>query len=116
MNDLCPRWKLALMVLVVGSLTAFGSAWAQTDDGWSLLVTPQLWFTHIEKNGFAPPAGNPGQQIVISDPVTDSGTVLSDTPFTGTNSKPIDWAYPQWGAQIAAQKGRLTLAGAFQRV
>ena len=114
MSGLRMQWKLVLAVLVVGSLTTFGSAWAQSD-GWSFLVTPQLWLTHIEKNGFAPPAASvhtPGVAIINSS----TGEITDLNPYGIANSKPVDWAYPQWGIQLAAQKGRLTLAGAFQRV
>jgi hypothetical protein len=105
------RRNLILAVFVVGCLSATPAAWAQ-DTGWSFLVTPQLWLTHIEKNGFAPPVGNSSGSFVAAP----DGSVLSANPFGGQNSEPVDWIYPQWGIQIAAQKGRLTLAGAFQRV
>ena len=111
MSRLRLRWKLVLAVLVVGSLTASGSAWAQTD-GWSFVVTPQLWLTHIEKNGFAGPISTLGGGVIVNS----TGQIVDANPNAGVNSKPIDSIYPQWGVQIAAQKGRLTLAGAFQRV
>src|SRR5882672_95943 len=110
MRALRLRGKLVLAVLVIGSLTASGSAWAQTDE-WSFLATPQLWFTHIEKNGFAAPAGNLAVSVIGS-----GGQITDANPFGGRNSEPVNWGYPQWGIQLAAQKGRLTLAGAFQRV
>src|SRR5262249_1727768 len=37
-------------------------------------------------------------------------------PFVVDKSDPVDALNPQWGIQIAAQKGRWTLAGSFQYV
>lgn len=101
------RWSLVLAVLVVGCCS--GQASAQTD-GWSFLVTPQLWLTHIDKNGFAPPTGLGGTVI------RDAGIVTDANPIGARSGEPVDTIYPQWGLQLAAQKGRLTLAAAFQRV
>jgi len=111
MSALRLQWKLVLAVLVFGSLTASGSAWAQTDE-WSFLATPQLWFTHIEKNGFVAPSFGSAATLIRNS----SGEITDANPFGARNSEPVDWGYPQWGIQLAAQKGRLTLAGAFQRV
>jgi hypothetical protein len=111
MKALRLRWKLVLTVLVIGSLAASAPASAQTGDSWSFLVTPQLWFTHIEKNGFAPPASGSSGTVVFSN-----GQIIDANPLGAKNAEPVNWGYPQWGVQLAAQKGRLTLAGAFQRV
>ncbi|HEU4369022.1 MAG TPA: hypothetical protein VFV05_12445 [Methylomirabilota bacterium] len=99
---------LVLAVLAVVSLGAYAPAVAQ--DGWSWIVTPQLWLTHIEKNGFHSPAGL--GNFPIFDP---SGTALFDQ-FPSENSKPVEDLYPQWGLQVAAQKNRWTVAGSFQYV
>ena len=104
MNRLRLRWKLVLAVLVVGSLTASGSAWAQTADSWSFLVTPQVWISHIPQNGFNT-AGSP-----LDAESSRAGLVRIDS------SKHDDGVSPQWGLQVAAQKGRWTLSGAFQYV
>src|SRR5262249_11599120 len=84
---------------------------AQADE-WSFLVTPQLWYTHIAKNGFAAPSFGSANTVITNS----SGQITDANPFGAKNSQPVDWGYPQWGIQLAAQKGRLTLAGAFQRV
>jgi hypothetical protein len=103
------RWSLALVVLVViGSLTTFGPAWAQTDD-WSFIVTPQVWISHIEKNGFV--GGSP----VAAGVLLGASQALLDV-CCPTKEESVDSANPQWGFQVAAQKGRWTLAGSFQYV
>ena len=102
---------LALSVfLVVGSFTA-GPVWAQADNGWSFLITPQVWFTHIESNGFV--TGSPPVSV---GPKPQAGD--PPLPFAPFHSDPRHDAgvSPQGGIQVAAQRGRWTLAGAFQYV
>jgi hypothetical protein len=101
MSGLRLRWKLVLAVLVVAGFTAPGAARAQGDE-WSLLVTPQIWVTHIESNGFNAANG--------------SDTLTGGKPLFDLSSKHADGVSPQWGIQVAAQKGRWTLSGAFQYV
>src|SRR5262245_41896714 len=85
---------------------------ATAEDGWSFVITPQVWISHIAKNGFT--GGTPGNVgIGLIDPT--NGNFLQ-APFTTTKSTSTDALDPQWGLQVAAQKGRLTLAGAFQYV
>src|SRR5262245_11228837 len=105
------RWKLLFAVVVAAGLAVPGAVWAQADE-WSFLVTPQLWYTHIAKNGFAAPSFGSANTVITNS----SGQITDANPFGAKNSQPVDWGYPQWGIQLAAQKGRLTLAGAFQRV
>ena len=97
------RANLVLAVVVVGSLTASLPAWGQTADSWSFLVTPQTWISHIPKNGF-----NPADPLDLQS--SKAGLVKIDS------SKHDDGVSPQWGLQVAAQKGRWTLSGAFQYV
>jgi len=106
-----PRWPMAFMVsiLVLTGPALQTRAWAQTDDSWTFLGASQVWLSHIEKNGFASPS-------------TLAGVILRDTSnrvvprlFT-TDSHPGETVDPQWGFQLAAQKGRWTISGAFQYV
>ncbi|HEX9819620.1 MAG TPA: hypothetical protein VGD07_08415 [Methylomirabilota bacterium] len=105
------RLQVTLAFVAVLLLGAQAPAWAQGSDEWSWVVTPQLWGTHIEKNGFA--AGSSLSQFII---VNGVGQVLDANPFAGENSQPVETFYPQWGLQVAAQKNRWTLAGSFQYV
>jgi hypothetical protein len=109
MTRLRLQMVLALTILVVCSMGVYAPAWAQ-GDGWSWIVTPQLWTPHIAKNGFA--AGGALTSLVV----VQGGSVIDPNPFTSKNSEPVDNIDPQWGIQIAAQKGRWTLAGSFQYV
>jgi hypothetical protein len=106
--------RVLTRAVVTAGVLAFSapspSAWAQDADPWSFVVTPQVWVSHIAKNGFNAPGvlggillGNP------SNPATRFTDVFDDrsTTHAGTVS-------PQVGVQIAAQRGRLTVAGAFQ--
>ena len=107
MNGLRLRLTLIPAILVVCSLAAHASAWAQ--DGWSFIITPQVWISHISQNGFV--GGNSATSIPVFDP---QGRPLTDTFFGDPKSN--DVLNPQWGLQLAAQKGRWTLAGSFQYV
>ena len=102
MNRLRLRLTMVFAILVVSSLAAQAPAWAQAADGWSFLITPQLWISHIPDNGLtAPPASS----------------ILGAAPgFFNVDTKHSDGVSPQWGLQAAAQKGRWTLSGAFQYV
>jgi hypothetical protein len=102
-------------VLAVGGLEAHTPAWAQ-GDGWSFVVTPQVWISHIAKNGFAsaPNSANTGG-LAIGTPTSPTTVDIQQQPFP-SQSSPNEVLDPQWGIQFAAQKGRWTLAGAFQYV
>ena len=104
------RLQLALVLAVLITVSAHAPASAQ--EGWSWIVTPQLWGAHIEKNGFTPSST---LQIPLFDFVSGTGAFDFEA-FRGTNSQPVDSLYPQWGLQVAAQKNRWTLAGSFQYV
>jgi len=107
------RVRLAtLLFLAVGLSFAFvvQAADAQVDT-WSFVVTPQIWASHIDKNGFA--AGAPSGPVKLANPQT---LQVFGNPFVTDESKPVDALNPQWGIQFAAQKGRWTLAGSFQYV
>ena len=92
-------------------LGAQAPAWAQSDP-WSFVLTPQVWISHIAKNGFAsaPDATTVGPFFVF-DPAGN----INQAPFPSTSS-PNESLNPQWGMQFAAQKNRWTLATAFQYV
>jgi hypothetical protein len=85
---------------------------AGAQDGWSFVITPQVWMSHIAKNGFAAAPNNATVgQFTLVDPQT---LAIPSPAFSSTSSN--EAINPQWGIQAAAQKGRLTLAGAFQYV
>jgi hypothetical protein len=102
------------LVLAACSLAPQTPAWGQGVDGWSFIITPQVWISHIAKNGFssAPNSAAVGRNIFF-DPNT--GDIQSNL-FPTTSSTPNEVVDPQWGIQFAAQKDRLTLAFAFQYV
>jgi hypothetical protein len=108
MSGLQRRWYLVVAAFVVAGGLTGGPAWAQTESGWSFLVTPQVWFTHVESNGF----------IASAPAFAGSGTQGRVLPFAAFNSDARHDAgvSPQGGIQVAAQKGRWTLFGAFQYV
>lgn len=95
------RWTWVFAILLVGPVATHTPAWAQAD-GWTYVFTPQLWTSHIAKNGFVAtstlPAFSVNQNVFRADP------------------NPADPLDPQWGFQLAAQKGRWTLGVAFQYV
>lgn len=101
-----------LAVLALAALVAPAGASAQGSDGWSFVVTPQVWLSHIAKNGFA---AAPDTAIVGGVFVLDAKGNFATNAFPSEQS-PRDTINPQWGLQLGAQKGRLTLAGAFQYV
>src|SRR5438552_10768904 len=109
MNGLRLRLTLICAVIVVLSFATQAPAWAQAEDTWSFVLTPQVWASHIAKNGFTAPSG------LGYSPIT-SGPNLLFNQFRAENAGPVDGVNPQWGLQLAAQKGRWTLAGAFQYV
>ncbi len=119
MNGRHLRLQLARVaaILIVCSLAAQAPAWAQALDGWSFVVTPQVWISHIAKNGFAsaPNTSVQGGFLLFDQrPGPNQGNIFP-SPFS-VDSSPNETVNPQWGVQFAAQKGRLTLAGAFQYV
>jgi hypothetical protein len=85
-------------------LALFAPARAQ-DDGWSIIFTPQVWFSHITNNGFAAPP----------PPILPGGFGPNPHQFTVT-SQPANALDPQWGAQLALQKNRWTFGVAAQYV
>ena len=92
-------------------LGAQAPAWAQSDP-WSFVLTPQVWISHIAKNGFA---SSPDATTVGPFFVFDQAGNINQAPFPSTSS-PNESLNPQWGMQFAAQKGRWTFATAFQYV
>ena len=106
MNGFRLRLTFVLAILVVCSLAAHAPAWAQ--DGWSFVLTPQVWASHIAQNGLVAASSLPA-------PIFLGNQVFTDT-FSARNSDPVDTLDPQWGLQLAAQKGRWTFAGSFQYV
>ena len=107
------RVRLAtLLFLVVGlSIAGVTGIAAAQDDPWSFVVTPQVWATHVAKNGFGGASSVGGLFLVNPQTLQVFGN-----PVLVDKSDPVDALNPQWGIQIAAQKGRWTLAGSFQYV
>lgn len=95
------RLTWVFVILLVGTVAMHAPAWAQAD-GWSYVFTPQLWTSHIAKNGFA---------------ATNELAGLSSVNNSfRAHPEPADPLDPQWGFQFAAQKGRWTVAMGFQYV
>jgi len=106
------RLTLLFPLLVIASVAGPLHASAQTDDGWSFVLTPQLWASHVQSNGFAVPRGLGG--IAIESPPFPGQTLFNQ--FQVKSSRPVDSINPQWGFQLAAQKGPWTVSGSFQYV
>ena len=107
------RAGIIVAVILTCGLISNTPSCAQPSDGWSFVVTPQMFISHIAKNGFAaPPTGSALTGGIFP---TDGDTIVTD-PYQLTSSNPQNTFNPQYGIQIAAQKGRLTLSGAFQYV
>src|SRR5262245_56821663 len=103
---------IALLLLAVGlSVVGVTGIAAAQDEPWSFVATPQIWAAHIAKNGLGGASSVGG--IIIINPETNRAF---GNPFLVDKSDPVDALNPQWGIQIAAQKGRWTLAGSFQYV
>jgi hypothetical protein len=95
-----------------GSVSAqAGSVSAQKEDSWSFVLTPQAWVSHIALNGFA---ASPNSSLEGHFIIREGNNILQQ-PFPSTSS-PNETLDPQWGIQIAAQKGRWTFAAGFQYV
>lgn len=78
------------------------------DEGWTFVITPQLWAPHIDSGGFA---GNSSL-----DPATTliQGEGVSDARFDGRNHEAVDSLDLQWGFQLAAKKGRWAVGLSYQ--
>lgn len=92
---------ISVFAILLGALATHSTAWAQAN-GWSYIFTPQLWTSRISQNGFA-----------ATNTLTGLSTAPNDFKADPNPDDPLD---PQWGFQFAAQKGRWTLALAFQYV
>jgi hypothetical protein len=106
------RVVLASAILSVSAFGSHATASAQGADAWSFVITPQVWLSHIAKNGFAAAPDSTAQGGFLV--TTTDGTIVTDA-FRSESSSKND-INPQGGIQVAAQHGRLSLAGAFQYV
>ena len=103
---------IALLLLAVGlSVVGVTGIAAAQDEPWSFVATPQIWAAHIAKNGLGGASSVGGLFVVNPETLRAFGD-----PLLVDKSDPVDALNPQWGLQIAAQKGRWTLAGSFQYV
>lgn len=107
------RLRHLLLVLSLGMIATWGGAGValaqEEPEGWSVVFTPQVWFSHIANNGFA---GNTvGIATLFGGPPSEQGS-----PLFLIDSQPTSFFDPQWGGQLALQKGRWTLAAAAQYV
>src|SRR5262245_45354694 len=93
---------LLIVALLVGcSLAVHAPAWAQSGESWSFVITPQVWMSHIAKNGFA---AAPVDATFAGAVFTPNGFDI-ENPITSSTSS-SEAINPQWGIQVAAQKGR----------
>jgi hypothetical protein len=93
-------------VLLLTVLIGLGWTSAARAEDWSIVFTPQIWASHIAKNGFV--AGAPNtifftERLAAVDRDRPAGKAEID-------SSPKDALNPQFGGQIAFQYGRWTLA------
>ena len=102
----------AISLLVCMLLSIPGATVEADEDTWSVVVTPQLWVTHIASNGFTAPGGNFG--VVLINPF-DPTTAFTNI-FRARSSTHVGAISPQPGIQISARKQRWTLAGSLQYV
>jgi hypothetical protein len=96
-----------LLAVAAAALTILMAtpASGQDDSSWSFLLTPQVWFSHIPKNGFAAaPTVNP----IAGAAVTSMVTAVASSPTAALD--------PQWGGQLAAQRSLWSLAVGVQYV
>jgi hypothetical protein len=80
----------------------------EEEEGWTFVITPQLWAPHIDSGGFA---GNSNLQTV-SNVLAANG--ISDGRFKGANSEAVDDLDLQWGFQLGAKKGRWAIGLSYQ--
>ena len=97
----------AFCLLVCLLLLIPGATVEADEDTWSVVVTPQLWVTHIASNGFSAPGGNFG--VVLINPF-DRTTAFTNI-FRSRSSTHVGAISPEPGIQISARKQRWTLAG-----
>jgi len=107
-----PRLTILIGVLLTVLLAARTPASAQGENDWSFVLTPQLWASHVAKNGFAAPRGLGG--IAIESAAYPEQTLYNQ--FLVKDSSPVDSINPQWGLQLAAQRGPWTFGASFQYV
>jgi hypothetical protein len=112
-----PRQRIAVVVVVAAVaclLAASATVDAQSSDSWSFIVTPQVFISHSPNNGFAAPPTDATLRSGIFSLLADNNTFATDS--LQSTSSPQNTFNPQYGIQLAAQNGRLTLSGAFQYV
>ena len=105
------RVRLVLAALLLtGALSAAGPipAHAQdTENEWWVTFTPQVWLSHIAKNGFA----------ANTTPITlNFGNPFRAAENINVESGPTSAIDPQWGGQLSVNRGNWTLAVAAQYV
>jgi hypothetical protein len=92
---------LILTTILLGA----ASVSAENNDDWIVVFTPQVWLSHIDKNGFSSPP-----PLVIP-----RGFATDPRQFTVTGS-PGSALDTQWGTQIIAYKHPWTIGAAVQYV
>ena len=100
-------------VLLLTMLIGLGWVSGASAQDWSIVVTPQIWGSHISKNGFA--AGAPNTTF-FTEALSSLNIPGRTAGQAETDSSPQDALNPQFGGQIALQSGRWTLATAAQYV
>jgi hypothetical protein len=121
-RQLAPWLARVCAGLVLGGLVMQTAAYAQgpvpppepadLGDRWSFVVTPQVWVSHIAKNGFA---AAPNSSIQGTNALATPDGNFFQNPFP-SESSPVNTFNGQWGIQFAGQKDRWSFAAAFQYV
>lgn len=83
----------------------------EPEGGWTFFITPQIWGSRIESNGFASASAIGGKYIDDG-----AGNVLDAEPFTAQSAQAVDDLDVQWGVQLVAAKNRWAFAASFQTV
>ena len=94
-------WALAAAAMLLAAVPVN----AEEGDGWAVVLTPQVWLSHIDKNGFSSPP-----PLVIPN-----GFATDPRQFTVTSS-PGSTLDPQWGTQIIVHKHPWAFGAAVQFV
>jgi hypothetical protein len=90
-----------------GTAPAAPMAVVEEEEGWTFVITPQVWAPHIDSGGFAGNASLPGIEQYAA-------TRGFDVQFDGRNHEAVDALDVQWGVQIAAKKGPWAIGLSYQ--
>ena len=94
------------------ALVAPDTSAADDKERWSFVLTPQVWLSHIAKNGFQAPSSSD----YFANRLTAAVGFAVPSTCCNVESQSTNGIDPQWGAQLAFEKGAWTFAIAAQYV